>query len=624
MRGFRCERLVDTARAQLVADAATDQAEDEGESAPAVRLILPEAPAAEGTVVPPGWELSAAGVSRTGSESPAATSPIIITRRLVDVREGVESLELAWFRDGEWRTFIFSRAKLAATRAIVEIADFGLPVNSNNAAELVAYLADYEAVNIEALPVERISRTMGWQGDHEEVFLWGRSLITHAEARPVASVAFRGADIGEDQLADGYHANGTFEEWSAGLASLIDFQRVRLSVYASLCTPLLAVVNGSNYILSYAGATSQGKTTTLQIAASPWGQPIKGGGEPSVVAGWDSTRVYIERTAAVLRDLPLILDDTKEARHPEDISLTIYGVANGRGRGRGSPDGLRETASFRTVMLSSGEDPITSFTRDGGTRARALELWGSPFGAADARIGGIITALTETITHNYGHAGPRFVHFLTANRDQWAGWRRRHQELRHEYAERAGDNSVASRMAIHFALLSLTVVLTAEANVVPWPADGLVADLWETITAHTHEADQAAAALQHVWSWVRSNSRRFQGRCLSGEAPFSGWAGCWEGTPDGWSHLYLFPHVLAEILSEGGFDSDSTKRMWADRGWLRQSPGRGTHYRCRFDGQLANMVAVTREAIREVLGEDEIMEETDEPRPPRQVHRPGD
>jgi hypothetical protein len=32
------------------------------------------------------------------------------------------------------------------------------------------------------------------------------------------------------------------------------------------------------------------------------------------------------------------------------------------------------------VLISSGETPVTSFTEDGGTRARALCVWGAPFG----------------------------------------------------------------------------------------------------------------------------------------------------------------------------------------------------------------------------------------------------
>jgi uncharacterized protein (DUF927 family) len=35
----------------------------------------------------------------------------------------------------------------------------------------------------------------------------------------------------------------------------------------------------------------------------------------------------------VENDLPLILDDTKRARRPEDIAQTIYDVTSGRSRG---------------------------------------------------------------------------------------------------------------------------------------------------------------------------------------------------------------------------------------------------------------------------------------------------
>ena len=51
-------------------------------------------------------------------------------------------------------------------------------------------------------------------------------------------------------------------------------------------------------------------------------------------------------------------------------------------RGRGSPQGVQRTTRAHGVLLSTGEAPATSFTNDGGTRARTLCLWGSPFGGA--------------------------------------------------------------------------------------------------------------------------------------------------------------------------------------------------------------------------------------------------
>lgn len=131
---------------------------------------------------------------------------------------------------------------------------------------------------------------------------------------------------------------------------------------------------------------------------------------------WDVTRVWIERASGVLSGLPLLLDDTKRARKPQLVAQTLYDVASGRGRGRGSIKGTRRSGNWRTVLLSTGEQPAVNFSEDGGTRGRVLTLWGPPFGRADDKTAALVGRLDLAVRQNYGHAGPRFIQFIMAHR----------------------------------------------------------------------------------------------------------------------------------------------------------------------------------------------------------------
>jgi len=153
----------------------------------------------------------------------------------------------------------------------------------------------------------------------------------------------------------------------------------------------------------------------------------------------------------------------------------IYDVASGRGRARGSKEGLARNEAFRTVMLTSGEAQITSFSQEGGTRARVLELWGSPFGRADAATAQIVNRVNDGVLDDYGHIGPRFVRFLIANRQCWSEWREQYRLLRQQFAERAGTNSVAARMAAHLAAIGMTITLVHQAVDMPWAHRDIVA-----------------------------------------------------------------------------------------------------------------------------------------------------
>ena len=268
-------------------------------------------------------------------------------------------------------------------------------------------------------------------------------------------------------------------------------------------------------------------------------------------------------------DLPLIIDDTKRARRNDDLVKILYNVALGRSRGRGSLDGMRATDTFRTVLITTGESPITSFSQDGGTRARTIELWGSPFGRADAGMAGTVNGINNGIGAHFSHAGPRFVRFLLGNQQLRPQWRENYQQCCRYYQTRAGNNGVACRLAAYLATLTIAAELAHYAEILPWPRQDVVQELWAEVTVETAEADRAAAALRHVVSWAHADISSFWPECSSrGSAPIE-WAGRWDVVQNSaWPFLGFLPHKLNEILQSHGFAAEATLRMWADRRWL--------------------------------------------------------
>jgi putative DNA primase/helicase len=112
-------------------------------------------------------------------------------------------------------------------------------------------------------------------------------------------------------------------------------------------------------------------------------------------------------------------ENTKDSAGSK-VSQVIYQIANGRGRGRGSINGMRSTGSWRTVMLSTGEQSAVDFTLgDGGSRARVISLWGLPFGAANEATAPLVRGIDLAVQENYGHAGPRLIQFILQHQDQW-------------------------------------------------------------------------------------------------------------------------------------------------------------------------------------------------------------
>ncbi len=289
--GFRVGSLLVEARA-IVEIRATPSPSD----SPLMPVIncLQDAPVPEEVVVLTGWLFSAAGVGRLDGRADAdvvISSPIVITRRLIDIRDNTEAVELAWQRDGQWRTRVVDRSQIANHRQIVQLANFGVPVTSNNEKHVVQYLADFEAYNIEILPRSEVTKQLGWLREDGQIgFLWGREFIGLSDDNPVI---FKGADTGQEQLVDGFGRRGTIQCWSSAIAPIEHYPRVQLALYAAFCACLLRILRAPNFVLSYAGATSTGKTTACRVAGSVWGNPDEECPE-AVIGTWDATRVWAE------------------------------------------------------------------------------------------------------------------------------------------------------------------------------------------------------------------------------------------------------------------------------------------------------------------------------------------
>lgn len=611
LRGYRVDSLVQYAT-QFI-DAMHGSHGDD--SITLLTVLWPDLTNVDRMVLPTGWTSSEEWILKSGENAiNRINARIAIVRRLRDAGGETSLLELAWYRSRRWRRRIFKRGELASARSIVGLADYDIPVNSNNAADLIDYLDAFESQNLSVIPEAIVCDRMGWTDEAGvDGFLVGRRLVNQLQPADMnidgiqQPVEFRGADLGDEQLADSLHPSGDFEQWRMLVALLRNFPRVLLAVYASFIPPLLMILKSRSFILSFAGPTSGGKTTTLGCAAATWGCPdqqMPG----SLMMTWDTTRVGIERSMRVLDGIPIVIDDTKQARKPEDVAQTVYDVTGGRGRTRGSERGLAATGTWRTVMITSGEQPMTSFSQDGGTRARILEVWNSPFGQTSEAMATFVTELREEFSQNYGHAGPRFVSFLIANRSRWAEWREQYRESRISYQHLAGNNNVASRMAAHVAAIEVGARLIHQAIQLPWEYDETVRHLWAELTRDAAEADRAAVGMRLLLNFCATQRHRFDGgetaHNSTGPAPFGGYVGRWShraivGEPHDCRVVYV--QAVNDLLLKEGHEPQSMKRMWRDRGWTTTNLGKTT-LKIRLSDALADVIAIPVQVIDELMG----------------------
>jgi hypothetical protein len=450
-----------------------------------------------------------------------------------------------------------ARALLKTTRDVIAtLAPLGIAVDATNARELIRYLSwSEEQCAREGAPVA--TRT-GWLADGR--FALGSRLLLSAREE-------------ESLCADGdapssVCTSGDFASWLRVCEIACGRPKLEAAIYASLAAPALAHLSARNFIVDFAGETSTGKSTALAMASSCWGRP------GDYDRTWDATPVWIERTAEALQDLPLLLDDTKRARGPKTVARVVYDVSDGRGRGRGSIGGVRRTATYRTVLISTGEHPLTFFTRDGGTRARVLEIWGVPMGETSPRAGQLAKEIDRVTRVHHGHAGERWIRQLQerdAERDRDAC-------LRYEaaYAQKCADK-ISGRLCQHLGVLRFVESATAEWLGLSGRAiDELASDV---LVAHV-ERDVYLEIARDLESWIAGNPHRFY-RQGCDRVPTQGYCGA-----AGDDRTWWLTEALKNAIRDRGHEPKSVISLWRSRGYLGKGSTRrierGTHWLIPF------------------------------------------
>jgi putative DNA primase/helicase len=550
-----------------------------------------------GLVVPYPYEISLMGVWGRREVPDGRTMRFrVFARPLVVLSLAEEDGGAVWVTLGWWTGTAWARATIPQTTALNHnrITDVeGLGVSTVGAKAVVRYVEAFIDINRMRLPVGRASVRMGWQEGGG--FLWGRTLLADGARTKVAALT---PPEGMDAVIAGFTSRGTFDGWRRAHGLVAQYPRIALAVLAALVPPMLKMVpSAPNFVVDWAGMTSTGKTTALRVAASIWGDPSDQG---ALVQSWASSKVYVERLAGMTSDLPVLLDDTKKAGDTRVIAKLVYDITTGRGAGRGTVTGVQATGTWRTVLLSTGEAPCTSYGHDGGAEARSIVLWGSPLPDGS---GELVEALELGLGANFGHLGPAWVEHLQRH---GAG-----EAVAKVYAEGMADwrrligsaDPKLGRLGKYVTLLRTCAVLAADWLGLPW-CDEVWHLVRESAERQAGRADQARQALEAAWEWALARRGGFYSGGSTRRAPHDGWLGAWD---DGetWEQIGLLRGPVEAHLAELGFDVAGIVEEWGRRGWLHRD---GKHLTGRMrlgQGKYENPVRgliLPRRIIEDVCG----------------------
>lgn len=336
----------------------------------------------------------------------------------------------------------------------------------------------------------RLVDTLGWQE--------GAFILPSGEAigNPSETVRYSGEAAGRRAHA----TRGNLEGWKDGVARFaVGNPRLAFALACAFAGPLLDVLRpdgGGGFNLM--GASSRGKSTCLECAASVWGRP-----DP--LPTWRATSNGLEGIAGSRNDGFLVLDELSQV-DPKEAGAVAYMLANGTAKARAMKDGSARTVKqWRLVFLSSGELGLEDKLGEDGKRSRAGQevrvpdvpcpqegMFQDPHSLPS--LGSLAEHLKAQARAHYGHPARVFLENLAgewSRRDHLKGRLREMESAWLAQALPPGSDAQVRRVAGRFALVAVAGELARAMGILPWP---------------TGEAEKAAQECFRAWLDRRGHS----------------------------------------------------------------------------------------------------------------------
>ena len=510
-------------------------------------------------------------------------SVLIPTRLLRDSSSDEQRVEVSYYARGEWHREVMERKAMRDARRLLAEAPSDAAVSSGNNATAVQWLSEFWRHNESRIPTLRYVNDTGWHDvEDESVFACG------VVYKRVGSKSHVESDKSGDKrgLVKALTPRGTLEGHENALRrAYVSSPTAAVAILGALGAPLLRPLGAPNFAVHFPGESSRGKTTRVRMAASVYGDP----NNAQWLGSWNTTSNAMEFRARGLCDLPLCFDEVGAGDGRVDQS--IYMLVNGQGRSRGDRSlSSRKTATWRTIILSTGEHELATTKANAGAQVRVLQFRVTGFegmGAAD------IDAMREACERNSGQVGGVWLEAAAGVTD-WSEHVTRFLDLKAEFRALA-NGPLAQRQAAYFAFLAVVEELASDVLGIGDSDARTVRALFAQLSSENEVTASGVRAALDVSSWIGVRAQSFPTltRNTSGQLKVTGRERLREVfgvRHDG--RVLFYPSALRDFLEERGYSAREVMSQWRDDGKLKCSRPDNFTIRIKFDGAQQSCVSV--------------------------------
>lgn len=518
---------------------------------------------------PGDWHISAQrGIWRDKGdfEEFACTHPIAPVKRLVNIDTGEQKLVIAFERNGRFYYIEKPKRELFDAKKVIDLSMIGVAVTSKSAGLLAEYLADIEDRNYNDIPEQSSVTRLGW--------------IDDGNFSPyVEDLAFDGSSE-YGTIFKSIHPKGDFEKWRECAIKCREYSvTAHIMLAASFASALISKIGGLPFFVHlWSGSAGTGKTVSLMLAASVWGDPEIG----KYPQTFNATQVGHEKTAAFLRNIPMCIDELQLSKDSHGHSrFDVYQLAQGVGRTRGTKSGgIDVTPTWKLAILTTGESQIVKSSSGAGAYSRVIDIECKP----DEKVIEDGFATCKIIKNNYGFAGKAFVENLTEEKIQEA------QELYEKLFKELCSRESAEKQAASASIILIADKLADE--FIFKTGKTLSVDDIEQFLQTKDSVSVGARAYDYIRDWVAINKAHFATDCISDRY----------GVIDG-DYVYIIRSVYRRIMDDAGFDEKAVL-SWLKTSGKILTRGKNLTKNKRIDGICTECVTIFHEGLN-ALDDDE-------------------
>ena len=214
-----------------------------------------------------------------------------------------------------------------------------------------------------------------------------------------------------------YSPTGGADPWFEAAKMITTQGRPELEaiIASAFAAPLVRFANQPGVLMSaFSTGSGVGKTTALKVAASVWGDPVRGRQE------LDDTGNSVLNRIGETRALPLYWDELKSEEDTRRFVNIMFRLTGGREKSRmTSAMTQRSIGTWQTILVSASNESLIDYVMSRSAQSPAGLMRTFEYEVTAGTKGQIAVAEADRIigklNDNYGHVGLQYAKWLGAN-----------------------------------------------------------------------------------------------------------------------------------------------------------------------------------------------------------------